>query len=91
SFSAIKAHWCLVFVAYSILHLGCLPKSSEQRNGKPPTAPNQSIGTACRQQAQALIEQLILFAHNCLQKGETAAQVFCRLFAKQNQKNVMTS
>jgi len=91
SFSAIKAHWCLVFVAYSILHLDCLPKSSEQRKGKLPTAPNQSIGTACRQQAQALIEQLILFAHNCLQKGETAAQVFCRLFAKQNQQNIMTS
>lgn len=80
---AIQAHWCLVFVAYSLLHLACLPPSSPKRRGKVPTLPNQSIGEACRQQGQALIQALILFAHDLLQQGHSAAQVFSELFAKQ--------
>ncbi len=27
SAEAIQKHWCLVFVAYSLLHLACLPPS----------------------------------------------------------------
>ncbi|MFZ1040234.1 MAG: transposase, partial [Anaerolineales bacterium] len=27
---AIQKHWCLVFVAYSLLHLDCLPASLKQ-------------------------------------------------------------
>lgn len=80
---AITAHWCLVFVAYSLLHLACLPPSSPKRRGKVPTLPIQSIGEACRQQGQALIQALILFAHDLLQQGNSAAQVFSDLFAKQ--------
>jgi hypothetical protein len=41
------------------------------------------MGEVCRQQAQALLEQLILFAHDLLQQDNSAAEVFSRLFAKQ--------
>jgi SRSO17 transposase len=80
---AIQAHWCLVFVAYSLLHLACLPPSSPKSRGKLPTSLSQSIGEVCRQQGQALVQELILFAHNLLQQGHSAAEVFRDLFAKQ--------
>ncbi len=83
---AAKTHWCLVFVAYSILHLACLPPPPKNAEGKRPTKPIKTIGQVCRQQGQALIEKLILFAHDCLQHGETAADVFRKLFAKQNKE-----
>ena len=75
---AIRKHWCLVFVAYSLLHLDCLPTSLKQSR-----LPIKTIGEACRQQAQALIETLILFTHERLQQGHDAAEVFAQLFAKQ--------
>ena len=52
--------------------------------GKRPTQLTQSIGQVCRQQSQVLIEKLILFAHDCLEQGESATQVFAKLFDKQN-------
>ena len=55
---AIGKHWCLVFVAYSLLHLDCLPPSSTKRS-----LPLKTIGEACRQQAQALIQSLLLWVH----------------------------
>jgi SRSO17 transposase len=89
SFSAVNAHWCLVFVAYSILHLDCLPPSSAMgKKGKRPRLPDQSIGELCRQQGQALIQSLILLAHDRLQEGVSAAQVFTDLFAKQQKVKV---
>jgi len=75
---AFGKHWCLVFVAYSLLHLDCLPPSLAQGS-----APTKTIGEACRQQAQALIRQLILFVHEQLQQGQKADDVFAYLFAKQ--------
>jgi SRSO17 transposase len=42
---AIQKHWCLVFVAYSLLHLDCLPISLKQSR-----VPIKTIGEACRQQ-----------------------------------------
>lgn len=75
---AIQKHWCLVFVAYSFLHLDCLPPSPTKGN-----LPIKTIGEACRQQAQALMQTLILYVHDQLQQGRTAADVFTRLFAKQ--------
>ena len=51
---AIGKHWCLVFVAYSLLHLDCLPSPLAKAQ-----LPTKSIGAACRQQARALIETLI--------------------------------
>ncbi len=47
---AIGKHWCLVFVAYSLLHLDCLPPSPTKSS-----SPLKTIGEACRQQAQALM------------------------------------
>src|SRR5439155_12958333 len=75
---AIGKHWCLVFVAYSLLHLDCLPPSPTKGS-----LPVKTIGEACRQQAQALIQALILYAHEQLQRGQKAADLFASLFAKQ--------
>ena len=75
---AIGKHWCLVFVAYSLLHLDCLPSSLTTGS-----LPLKTIGEACRQQAQALIQALILYAHEQLQRGQKAADIFASLFAKQ--------
>jgi hypothetical protein len=75
---AIQKHWCLVFVAYSLLHLDCLPPSPTKS-----CLPLKTIGEACRQQAQALIQALILQTHERLQQGHKAQDVFARLFAKQ--------
>mgnify|MGYP003624024219 CR=1 FL=1 len=78
SAEAIEKHWCLVFVAYSLLHLDCLPSSPSKGS-----LPVKTIGEACRQQAQALIEALILYAHEQLQLGQQAIDLFTALFAKQ--------
>ena len=76
---AIQKHWCLVFVAYSLLHLECLPPSPNKGS-----SPIKTIGEACRQQTQALIEALILHTHQRLQQGQPAQDVFAQLFAKQH-------
>ena len=73
-----KNHWCLVFVAYSFLHLACLPPALMKAS-----LPVKTIGEACRQQAQALIEGLILYAHDQLQRCQQVKELFARLFAKQ--------
>ena len=75
---AIQKHWCLVFVAYSLLHLDCLPPSLNKSR-----LPIKTIGEACRQQAQALIEALIIQAHEQIQQGQKVQIVFAQLFAKQ--------
>lgn len=79
SAQAIQKHWCLVFVAYSFLHLDCLPASLQEGRA----FPNKTIGEACRQQAQALMQALILQAHQHLADGLDAQELFSRLFAKQ--------
>jgi hypothetical protein len=75
---AIQKHWCLVFVAYSLLRLDCLPTSLRQSR-----LPIKTIGEACRQQAQSLIEALILYAIQQLEQGQKAKDLFAFLFAKQ--------
>ena len=75
---AIRKHWCLVFVAYSLLHLDCLAPSPTKGS-----IPLKTIGEACRQQAQALIQALIMYAHDRLQLGQRAEDIFAHLFAKQ--------
>ena len=75
---AIQKHWCLVFVAYSFLHLDCLPLSPTKGN-----LPIKTIGEACRQQAQALMQAVIFYAHERLQLGQKAQDIFGYLFAKQ--------
>jgi hypothetical protein len=78
SAEAIGKHWCLVFVAYSLLHLTCLPAGPERTKGL-----IQTIGDACRQQGRALLQKLLVFVHDRLSDGATADQVFAQLFAKQ--------
>jgi hypothetical protein len=78
SAEAIGKHWCLVFVAYSLWPRDCLPSSPSKGS-----LPVNTIGEACRQQAQALIEALILYAHAQLQLGQQAIDIFATLFAKQ--------
>jgi hypothetical protein len=78
SAEAIKKHWCLVFVASSLLHLTCLPAVPDRTKGL-----IQTIGDACRQQGRALLQQLLVFVHDQLSQGVTADHVFARIFAKQ--------
>ena len=85
--TAIKKHWCLVFVAYSFLHLQCLAASPSKRRAL--AHPIRTIGEACRQQGQALIEKLILYAHELLQQGQSASEVFAEIFAKQQEVSAM--
>ena len=75
---ALGKHWCLVFVAYSFLHLDCLPPSLMQGS-----LPIKTIGEACRQQAQALMQALILSVYERLQLGQRVEDLFASLFAKQ--------
>ena len=86
SAEAIQKHWCLVFVAYSLLHLACLPSSLISGSEKLSSHPIKTIGQVCRQQGQKLIEELIMFAHEQLQQGQLATDVFSRLFMKQNKQ-----
>lgn len=76
---AFQKHWSLVFVAYSFLHLDCLAASLTKKQ----LSPSKSIGEAARQQTQALIQDLILFAHDALSRGLQAATLFDSLFSKQ--------
>jgi hypothetical protein len=78
SAEAIGKHWCLVFVAYSLLHLTCLPTVPDRTRGLIHT-----IGDACRQQGRALLQKLLVFVHDQLSHGTTAEDVFTLLFAKQ--------
>jgi SRSO17 transposase len=75
---AIQKHWCLVFVAYSFLHLDCLPSSPRKTS-----QPVKTIGQVIRQQTQHVIETLILHAHTLLNQDLDARHVFDLLFAKQ--------
>jgi Transposase DDE domain len=87
TYRANKAHWCLVFVAYSFLHLACLPPSVKKEDkGETPTKPIKTIGAVCRQQGQGLIENLIIFAHNLLEQGCSTTELFTSLFSKQHQE-----
>ena len=78
SAEAIGKHWCLVFVAYSFLHLECLSPSPSKGS-----IPVKTIGEACRQQAQALLQKLLLYVHDQLLGGAKIGDVFVRVFAKQ--------
>jgi len=77
SAEAIAKHWCLVFVAYSFLHLACLPPPLAQG-----TVPVRTIGEVCRQQTVALLQKLLLYTHDRLLGGVTIEDVLATLFAK---------
>jgi hypothetical protein len=76
--AAMGKHWCLVFVAYALLHLTCLPAVPDRTKGL-----MQTLGEACRQQGRALIQKLLLFVHDQLSHGTTADHVFAQLCVKQ--------
>lgn len=76
---AIHKHLALVFVAYSFLHLHCLPSSRRQKV----KTPSQTIGQIVRQQTRQLIENLLLHTHELIDEGIDVTQVFSQLFAKQ--------
>ena len=78
SAEAIQKHWCLVFVAYSFLHLDCLPTSRRKVY-----KPIKTIGQVIRKQAQKLIEQLLLHSHKLFEQGVNETEVFYQLFVKQ--------
>ena len=77
SAEAIAKHWCLVFVAYSFLHLACLPPPLAHG-----TIPVRTIGEVCRQQAVALLQKLLFYTHDRLRSGVTIEDVVTSLFAK---------
>ena len=76
---AIQKHWSLVFVAYSFLHLDCLPASRRKKVKEP----IRTIGQIVRQQTRRLIENLLLHTHELLEQGVDVSQIFAQLFAKQ--------
>ena len=76
---AFQKHWSLVFVAYSILHLNCLTASLTKKQ----SSPIPSIGEAARQQAQFLIQDLLLYAYSAMNSGQSVQHLFETLFAKQ--------
>jgi hypothetical protein len=78
SAEAIGKHGCLVFVAYSLLHLACLPAGPDRTRGL-----IQTIGDACRQQGRAVLQRLLMFVHEQLSRGASADHVFAQIFAKQ--------
>jgi len=78
SVEAIGKHWCPVFVAYSFLHLACLPPPLVHRS-----APARTIGEVCHQQAEAVIQALLLHAHERLLRGTAIEDLVATLFAKQ--------
>jgi DDE superfamily endonuclease len=78
SAEAIGKHWYLVFVAYSLLHLTCLPAGPGRT-----WALIRTIGDACRQQGRALLQKLLVFVHDQLSQGAPIDQVFAQVFAKQ--------
>jgi len=78
SAEAIQKPWCLVFVAYAFVPLACLPPLPTKGS-----LPLKTMGEACRQQAQALMQAVILYAHEPLQLGQRVEDIFGYLCAKQ--------
>jgi hypothetical protein len=78
SAEAIGKHGCLVFVAYSLLHVTCLPAVPDRTKGLIHT-----IGDACRHQGRAVLQRLLVFVHDQLSQGATVDHVFTQVFAKQ--------
>jgi hypothetical protein len=78
SAEASGTHGCLVFVAYSLVHLTCLPAGPDRTRGLIHT-----LGDACRQQGRVLLQRLLVFVHDQLSQGASMDRVFAQVFAKQ--------
>jgi hypothetical protein len=78
SAEAMGKHWGLVFVAYSLLHLTCLPAGPGRTRGL-----IHPLGDACRQQGRALLPKLWVFVPDQVSQGAPLDQVFAQVFVKQ--------
>jgi hypothetical protein len=64
SAEAIGKHWCLVFVAYSLLHLDCLPSSP--RKGSLPEWHSVKPKGPCQLELAVLSLQRVVFPYDLL-------------------------
>jgi hypothetical protein len=78
STEALGNHGCLVFVAYALRHLTCLPAVPDRPKGL-----SQPMGDACRHQGRALLQKLWVCVHDQWSHGAKPDPVFAQLFAKQ--------
>lgn len=76
---AIKKHWYLVFLSYSLLHLDILHSSHMKEKDRP-----QTIGEACHYQAQSLVKSLVLWVHRQLSKGVSFEKIMDTLSLNSN-------
>jgi hypothetical protein len=76
--AAMGTQWCLGCVASARVPLDGLPPSPTQGS-----FPLTTLGEACRQQAQALLEALLLEAHARLHLGQRAEALLASVCAKQ--------
>jgi hypothetical protein len=65
------------------MNRGAIPGKHHPPSPTKGSLPIKTIGEACRQQTQALMQALILYAHERLQLGQRAEDLFGYLFAKQ--------
>ena len=74
SAEAIRNPGGLVFVAYGLWHLTCLPDRPDRRWGL-----IHSMGEACRQQGRAVLQRLFTFVHERWSRGVPPSRIsLCR-------------
>jgi len=76
---SIEKHWSCVFTAYTMLHLEVLGLSSAKQSERS----IQSIGDACRYQAEEAIKALVQWTQRRSEKGGSMDELLDILFAKQ--------
>lgn len=80
SMTSIEKHWVCVLTAHTMLHLQVLGLSSVKESERP----IQSIGDACRYQAEESIKALVHWAQRRIEKGMSIDEALEILFAKQH-------
>ena len=80
SMASIEKHWVGVLTAHTMLHLQVLGLSSVKESERP----IQSIGDACRYQAEESIKALVHWAQRRVEKGLSIDEALEILFAKQH-------
>jgi len=80
SMASIEKHWVGGLTAHTMLHLQVLGLSSVKESERP----IQSIGDACRYQAEESIKALVYWAQRRIEKGLSIDEALEILFAKQH-------
>jgi hypothetical protein len=80
SMTSIEKHWVCVLTAHTMLHLQVLGLSSVKESERP----IQSIGDACRYQAEESIRALVHWTQRRIEKGLSIDEALEILFAKQH-------